>query len=112
MSVWELKCGEDVDVTYTLVLEGETYDFRLKWIERDEAWQCYIGLTGQDPSSTFKITNGFDLLKPYKYMTGIPPGSLYAIDIVSIYGRVDYDNFGISKRFRLVYFDSTETVEL
>lgn len=109
MSVWTLKCGEDVDVTYTIVLEGLTYDFRIKWIDRDESWECYVGLTGQDPSASFKITNGFNLLKPYHYKTGVPPGSLFATDLVSIFGRVDFDNFGIDKRFRLVYFDSTET---
>lgn len=112
MSVWYLKSGEDVDVTYTVVLEGNTYDLRLKWIDRDESWQAYIGTTGEDPSASFKITNGFDLLRPYKYMDGVPDGSLYAIDLVAIWGRIDYDNFGIDKRYRLVYFDSTETVTL
>lgn len=109
MAIWFLKCGEDVDVTYSVVLEGDTYDLRLKWIDRDQSWQCYIGLTGQDPAASFKITNGFDLLTPYKYRPGVPKGFLYAIDTVSVFGRIDFDNFGIDKRYRLVYYDSTET---
>jgi hypothetical protein len=107
MSYWYLKCGEDVDVTYRITLEDESYDLRLKWINRDESWQAYLGATGQDPSVSFKVTNGFNLLKPYYHLEGVPPGELYAIDVVNLWGRPDFDHMGIDKRFRLLYIDST-----
>lgn len=107
MSYWYLKSGEDVDVTYSVTLEDETYDLRLRWNDRDEAWRANIGLTGEIPSASFKLTNGFNLLKPYYHLEGIPPGSLYVIDIISIWGRPGFDDFGVDERFRLFYIDST-----
>lgn len=105
MAYWFLKSGEDVDVTYTVTLDDVTYDLRLKWNDRDQAWRAAIGLTGEDPSASFKLTNGFNLLKPYQYKETIPPGKLYLVDMISIWGRVGFDDFGIDQRFRLMYID-------
>ncbi len=106
MSYWYLKCGEDVDVTYSVTLENNTYDLRIRWNDRDQSWKAFIGLTGQEPSAGFKITNGFNLLRPYYYLEGIPPGSLYLIDSVSLWGRPSFDNLGLDERFKLLYIDS------
>ena len=103
---WYLKTEEYPDQTYTVTLDGVDYDIRLRWNTRDEAWQCLIGLSGDDPSVTFKITNGLDLLKPYKYLEGVPDGQLYMIDTVKINGRPGYTSTGIEKRFVLVYRDN------
>lgn len=109
MAYWFLKCGEDVDVTYSVTLEDDTYDLRLKWNDRDESWRAFIGLTGEVFSASFKLTNGFNLLRPYYYLEGIPKGSLYVVDMVSIWGRPGFDDFGVDKRFRLLYIDSDST---
>lgn len=103
---WYLKTEEYPDQTYTVTLDGVDYDIRLRWNTRDESWQCLLGLSGDPPSITFKITNGLDLLKPYKHLDSVPDGQLYLVDTVKINGRPGYTNTGIDKRFALVYIDS------
>lgn len=103
---WLLKTEEYPDQTYTVTLDGVDYDIRLRWNTRDESWQMLLGLSGDEPSITFKVTNGLDLLLPYKYMEAVPDGELYLVDTVKINGRPNYDDTGIDKRFVLVYIDS------
>lgn len=103
---WLLKTDEYPDQTYTVTLDGVDYDIRLRWNSRDESWQMLLGLSGDEPSITFKVTNGLDLLLPYKYMEAVPDGELYLVDTVKINGRPNYDDTGIDKRFVLVYIDS------
>lgn len=103
---WLLKTDEYPDQTYTVTLDGVDYDIRLRWNTRDESWQMLLGLSGDEPSVTFKVTNGLDLLLPYKYMEVVPDGELYLVDTVKINGRPNYDDTGIDKRFVLVYIDS------
>lgn len=103
---WLLKTDEYPDQTYTVTLDGVDYDIRLRWNTRDESWQMLLGLSGDEPSITFKVTNGLDLLLPYKYMEAVPNGELYLVDTVKINGRPNYDDTGIDKRFVLVYIDS------
>ncbi|XKX17566.1 virion structural protein [Klebsiella phage phi1_175008] len=103
---WLLKTDEYPDQTYTVTLDGVDYDIRLRWNTRDESWQMLLGLSGDEPSVTFKVTNGLDLLMPYKYMEAVPDGELYLVDTVKINGRPNYDDTGIDKRFVLVYIDS------
>lgn len=103
---WLLKTDEYPDQTYTVTLDGVDYDIRLRWNTRDESWQMLLGLSGDEPSITFKVTNGLDLLLPYKYMEAVPDGELYLVDTVKINGRPNYDDTGIDKRFVLVYIDS------
>lgn len=103
---WLLKTDEYPDQTYTVTLDGVDYDIRLRWNTRDESWQMLLGLSGDEPSVTFKVTNGLDLLLPYKYMEAVPDGELYLVDTVKINGRPNYDDTGIDKRFVLVYIDS------
>lgn len=103
---WLLKTDEYPDQTYTVTLDGVDYDIRLRWNTRDQSWQMLLGLSGDEPSITFKVTNGLDLLLPYKYMEAVPDGELYLVDTVKINGRPNYDDTGIDKRFVLVYIDS------
>lgn len=105
---WWLTTDTDTDQEFTATLDGVDYDLRLRWNTRDESWQVIIGLSGEDPSVTFKATNGLDLLKPYKYLEGVPDGALYIIDTVAINGRPSFGDTGISQRFRLAYKDALE----
>ena len=106
MAMWSLKCGDFPDQTYSVTLDSVDYDIRLRWNNRDESWQCIIGLSGEDPSATFKMTNGRDLLEPYKHMEEIPDGQLYMFDMVKATGRPTYDETGIDRRFQLLYIDA------
>jgi len=108
MAIWSLKCGGEPDQTYSVVLDYVSYDIRLRWNNRDESWQLTIGNSGLPPSIKFKVTNGINLLKGYYHLTGVPEGSLFAVDMVTGFGRVDYDEFGIDKRFNLVYISNED----
>lgn len=110
MAMFSLPCGKSLDRTYRIELEGETYDFRIRWNSYTETWMCYIGVTGEDPVVSFMLSVGIDLLAPYNYMDGIPKGKLYVRDIVKNFGRVDKD-FGQNKRFRLIYLTTDATEE-
>lgn len=105
-AAWFLKTEEYTDQTYTVTLDGVDYDIRLRWNTRDEAWQVFFGLSGEDPVATFKATNGLDLLAPYKYLEAVPDGQLYMIDTVKINGRPGYYDTGLDKRYCLVYVDA------
>lgn len=107
MALWSLRCCEEPDITYTETLEGQVYSLRYRWNDVDESWSLYIGLQGDDPSIVTKLTNGFDLLRPYKYLEGIPPGNLLVFDTVNSDGRPDYENTGQDKRYQVYYIDST-----
>ena len=105
-AAWFLKTEQYTDQIYTVTLDSVDYDIRLRWNTRDESWQIFFGLSGEDPVVTFKATNGLDLLAPYKYLEEVPDGSLYMVDTVKINGRPGYYDTGIDNRFCLVYVDA------
>ena len=107
-NVWFLSTDDYTDQTSTVTLDGVDYDIRLRWNTRDESWQVIMGLSGEDAVATFKATNGIDLLRPYKYLEGIPDGQLYIIDDVAVNGRPAFGETGSSKRFRFAYIDNVE----
>lgn len=111
MAMFSIPCGKSVDSTYRVELEGQVYDFRIRWNTYSEAWMCYIGVTGEDPVVSFMLSVGQNLLLPFNYMENVPKGFLYVRDMVKNYGRIDKDNFGQNKRFRLVYLTTDATDE-
>ena len=106
MSLFSLPIADSADTTQTIVLEGVAYDVRLQWNPRDEAWNAFWGVSGEDPKFKFKLVNGLDLLLPYKAYNECPKGELRIVDSERVYGRVGIDNFGIGKRFNLMYITS------
>lgn len=103
-----IPCGDTADFKYRIDLEGVGYDIRTRWNGRSESWFLYIGLTGQNPSIKTRITTLSDLLAPYRGTEGVPEGSLRLIDNEKGFGRPSRDDFGINKRFRLIYINSDE----
>lgn len=110
MAMFSLPCGKSLDSTYRISLEGQTYDFRIRWNSYTETWMCYVGVTGEDPSVSFMLCVGIDLLEPFTYLDGVPKGSLYVRDIIKNYGRIDKE-LGQNKRFRLIYLTTDATEE-
>ena len=96
------------DTKYTINLEGQGYDIRLRWNNRSQSWFIYLGLTGANPVIKARLTTISDLLKPYRGISGLPQGSLYLLDREKGYGRPTRYDFGIEKRFQLIYIKSWE----
>lgn len=105
------------DYTQTISLEGESYDLRLQYnpmrtTTGDGAWYFTVGAAGFTPSIQRKVTNGLDITEGFKYLTGVPPGNFYVVDVERDFGRVD--RFGLREdngRFQLVYLKTTEIVQ-
>jgi hypothetical protein len=97
------------DYTQTVVLDGVSYDLRLQWNTREEAWYGYLGPTGLPFLIKVKIVNGWDLLRPFKYIEGIPKGELYLIDVVASWGRPTRSEVIQLGRFNLVYVTKEES---
>lgn len=97
----------DTDVIRTIELEGITYDFRFRWNTRDESWTVICSKSGGNVIFSTKAQTGRLLNSPYKHRTDCPQGDLIIVDITEDNGRVDFDNFTISGRYRLFYNTST-----
>ncbi len=110
MSIFSLPISDTADNTQTIVLEGIAYDVRIQWNTRDQAWNAFWGISGEGWKFKFKMVNGLDLFLPYKAYDECPKGFLTILDNERTYGRVGRDNFGIDKRFELLYITSDTTL--
>lgn len=102
-----LPGGVTTDYQYRITLDGDAYDIRVRWNTRSESWYLYIGTTGRTSVLKTRVVVGRDLLAAYS-LDGIPPGKLYVVDMEKGYGRPSEDDFGIDKRFRLLYVNEGE----
>jgi len=102
-----LPAGEATDYQYRISLEGTGYDIRTRWNPRSEYWSVSIGPTGEPPAITTKALVGRDLLGNYA-VSGLPPGKLYVVDIEKGFGRPSVDDFGLGRRFRLLYVTQSD----
>lgn len=111
MSLVEIPTKDLPDYSFTVILDNVSYDFRLQWNGRDEAWYVYVGLSNQEFLVKTKLTSGTDVLSPYRAYDETPKGVLIALDKEKIYGRLARDSFS-SGRFSLLYYteDSVETL--
>lgn len=96
------------DSKYTTTLEGQAYEIRLRWNNRSDSWFGYLGLSGVEPTMKTRLTVGRDLLTSYRGIPDVPPGRLYVVDKEKGFGRPSYDDFGLDKRFELIYVRSFE----
>lgn len=103
-----LPSGESADFKYRISLEGTGYDIRTRWNNRGMYWVVELGPTGQSPVISTKALVGRDILANYA-VDDIPPGYLYVVDTKKLFGRPSLDDFGLGKRFRLLYVNSDET---
>lgn len=109
MATYLLPIGDTVDSNYRVEIEGSIYSFRFRWNAYDESWKCYLGLIGNDPVTSFKMTVGSDLLTPYRHMDEVPNAALVVIDTIKNSGRVDKDNVGTEAGDRYKVLLVTET---
>lgn len=113
MAIYKIPSGGVADSKTVQTLDdSQAYEFRVRWNSTDESWFCYVGYPGIDPVCKFKLTNGFDLLKPYKHLDGCPQGELYVVDFVNGFGRPGYDDIGVDHRFSLVYVEEETVAEI
>ena len=98
----------DADYTITSNLDSVAYDLRFQWNTREAAWYMFIGLSGRAASAKMKLTAGLELLKPFKYLVGVPNGDLLLVDTVASFGRAGRNDMGLTERFNLIYVSEEE----
>lgn len=102
MEYIQLNRGYDT-LTQQISLDGQAYDFYLKWLSRDESFEMKVALAGQKPTITTKLTTNSDLLAAARYIEGMPKGIMSVMDSSDQNGRISYEEFGTNRRFRLIY---------
>jgi hypothetical protein len=103
----QISIYDSPDFTQTLVFDGKSYDVWLQWNGRDESWRMSLGRSGQSKRCRFKVTNGIDLLAPYRAYEDTPDGYIYCVDVEKVYGRVSKQEL-IDGRFALLYLTEEE----
>ena len=110
MKLYELQIDPERDDQYNVVcrilLDNSDYNIKLRWDTKSLSWMVGLGVSGQNTSFNTVMRTNRDILAPYRYMAGLPQGQLLCIDASGFNGRVGYDDFGIDKRFGLIYVES------
>ena len=97
--------------TQTIELDGSLYILVTKWNARAEAF--YLDIYNSVKTliiAGIKLVPNYDLLLQYEYLTTLPPGKLFVVDIQEGDGRIEFDTLGA--RFKLVYVTEGEVNEL
>lgn len=102
MALITIPLIDNPDNSFTVVLDNVSYDMRLQWNGRDEAWYLFCGLANQQFLFKTKLTTASDILMPYRAYEDCPKGYLYIKDSLKKYGRLPRDGFS-SGRFKLMY---------
>lgn len=97
----ELRIDENASSFFKIAanLSGRVYDLRFTWSHR---WLCWY-LDINDTIYGLKVVNGVDLLGPYHYNDGIPPGQLTAYRNKGRTSKPSFFNFGVEKEITLIY---------
>lgn len=111
MALLSIPIQDSPDSSFTTILDGIAYDFRLQWNGRDESWYLYCGPPNQPFLFKTKVTSGADFLKSYRAYEDCPKGIMLAVDLNKKYGRLQRDSFSTG-RFELLYItaDSRESL--
>jgi hypothetical protein len=75
-------------------LDGEFFSFRMKFNSRSQTWMLDVGdITGASAVHGLRVVTGVDVLAPYHYLTTVPPGQLFVVDLSGQYrepGRTSF----------------------
>jgi len=105
MAIIDIQLADSADDQFTIILEGQAYNIRMQWNNRDQAWYMFFGLANATPTFISKLTTSFNILRPYWGYEEVPNGILVAIDMLKSVGRLERDSFS-SGRFKLIYISS------
>ena len=108
MTLYTLASGNgrdslETDIIRTVELDNITYDMRFRWNTRDESWTIICSKAGGNPIFSTKAKTNSIINDIYKHREDCPQGELVIIDLAESGGRVDFDNFNITGRFKLFY---------
>lgn len=108
MALYKLETGGGdgslaTDITRVVELEDITYDLRFRWNTRDESWTVSCAKSGGDMIFRTKVRTNIIFNAMYKHRTDAPQGDFVIVDMSEADGRVGFESFNISGRFRLFY---------
>lgn len=102
MALQQILVPDNPDIVFTTILDGVSYDMRIQWNGRDEAWYLYLAKQNTEYTFKTKITTNTDLVKIHRANDNCPKGILIAIDNMKRYGRIN--RVGWNTRFNLYYY--------
>ncbi len=122
VTVSKIVVKPDPDMVYKAVLDGQSYDIRIRYNQRltnvssgnpisADAFEIWIGLSGKAPILQTPLKTNRNLLLPYKYRPDCPQGILVLRDFTADSSRADgeyYDPERVSyttlgDRFQIMY---------
>ena len=128
MIITLIPCGggeeNATDITYRIQLDEKEYDLRFRYLQREgnvasgtptkaDDWYLTLGLTGRPPFIKTALRTGRDILQRIRYHPDCPKGTLLLADYTAESSlttggafnpeRVNREDLGIDKRFKLVY---------
>lgn len=125
MAIKTIPLKQDPDKTYKVTLDGQTYDLRVRYNQREtnvatgtpikaDEFTISIGLTGRTPNIQTPLKTNRNILRPHRYKEDCPEGVLVLRDISAdtskaeggLYDpdRVGYDTLGT--RYLLIYIEA------
>lgn len=94
--------GDKTLESFSTSLEGVWYEITIMYNEVDDSYSLQLGQSGFDPICKVTCLVGQDLLEQFRHLD-VPAGTLEVSDTVGIWGRPTKGNFGLNKRFKLLY---------
>lgn len=95
-----------------VTLDGQAFILTFAWNERAGAW--YLSIADADGVALLrsrKIATGVPLLSRFRYLDGIPPGELIALDPSGTYDYAGYTELGPRRGVTLYYADAAEVAD-
>lgn len=91
-------------------LDGLVYLLDFKYNQREDAFYLEIqDETGEHLAGPMKLVSNWSILKPFRYVPGLPPGEIIAVDSTGI----DTPGFGsLGTTVPLWYLDEAEVASL
>lgn len=96
--------------SFTVTLENTPYVFDFFYAEREDRWYFSISLVDSTTPlvAGVKVVPTYDLLEPYRYMTSLPPGAIFALSNNGDDSPPGLSELGPSSRVSLYYLTADE----
>lgn len=92
-----------------IALDGVSYGLELNWNGRAEAWYLSIYDTSGAPLLlSRKVATNFPILKRFRFVDGLPPGELVAVDASATLDYAGYTELGELRGVTLYYVEASE----
>lgn len=95
--------------TTRITLDGVSYGLELNWNGRAGAWYLSLYDTAGNPLLlSRKLATNFPILKRFRFIDGLPPGEIIAVDPSYTLDYAGYTELGELRGVTLYYVEASE----